>query len=132
MIVFCDTSALYALFSKEDAGAPHAHRVWNRLLEDGVRFVTTNYVAVETVSLLQARFGLESVRQFVEVLLSIVELRWIDAALHEAAIQRLFAANQRRVSLVDHSSFSFMTKYHITTAFSLDRDFAEHGFSLAD
>jgi len=45
--------------------------------------------------------------------------------------QRLFAQNNRNVSLVDCLSFEIMDSLEIKYAFAFDRHFEENGFTIA-
>ena len=92
--------------------------------------VTTNYVAVETVAVLQNRIGLEAVSDFVSGVLPLVEVVFVDAALHRRAVERLMRIDRRRVSLVDASSFEVINAYGISDILGLDSDFEDQGFRL--
>ncbi len=64
MTAFVDTSALLAVLHAADANHARAARSWRRLVEADERLVTTSYVLVETLALLQHRFGLGAVGDF--------------------------------------------------------------------
>ncbi len=66
MTVFVDTSALYAVFDRDDANHEAAKEVWAQLLRASATLFTSNYVLVETTALLQRRLGLAAVRRFHE------------------------------------------------------------------
>lgn len=65
MTVFVDTSALYALLDADDADCDLVRPIWDRGIDDGEGFVTTNYVLLETVAIVHQRLGLDAVRGFV-------------------------------------------------------------------
>jgi predicted nucleic acid-binding protein len=57
--------------------------------------------------------------------------RWfVDAALHQRGLDRLFRGDRWRVSLVDAVSFEVMDTEGIVEVLGLDSDFVEHGFRL--
>lgn len=130
--VFCDTSGFYALIDASESHHRVAAAAWERLIVDRYRLLTSNYVITETVALTHGRLGLKAVRAFLEGIKESVEVAWIDRTLHETAVDELFARNERRLSLVDCTSFALMRRNRIDAAFSIDRDFAAHGFTLFD
>jgi predicted nucleic acid-binding protein len=54
----------------------------------------------------------------------------VDEDLHQRAINALLAAGQRRLSLVDCTSFESMRQFGLRQAFAFDAHFAEQGFEL--
>jgi uncharacterized protein len=130
MVVFVDTSALLSLFDEDDGHHGAAVAAWTRLLNERAELCSTNYVRLETWSLLQARFGLEAVRTFDLAYLPVVEWRQVSEAQFAAAKTLVVTARRRRLSLVDATSFSVMRDEAITTAFAYDRHFREYGFKV--
>ena len=128
--VFCDTSGFFALLIQRDAAHAHAASAWNSLLESDFRPITTNYVVVESLTLLQNRYGLEDARKLSKIIDSLVEVSCITSAQHEATLAELFRTNRRKLSIVDCSSFTFMRHNRVDTAFAYDPHFEEHGFTL--
>ena len=90
--------------------------------------VTTNYVVVETTSLLGRRMGIETVRLFSERIVPLLQIYWVDLPLHDRAVAALLAANQRRLSLVDCVSFEVLRDLGIADVFTFDSDFQRQGF----
>jgi uncharacterized protein len=127
--VFVDTSALYA-FVDADADE-HVEAVTTMRALVGAEVLRTHsHVLVETFALIQHRIGMPAVRQLVEEVVPALEVRWVDATLHGRAVSALLAAQQRRVSLVDWTSFELMRDEAIDVAFAFDDDFAAQGFRL--
>jgi predicted nucleic acid-binding protein len=127
-VVFCDTSALFAVLDRDNEAHAEAARSWRALLASETQLFTTNYVVVEMAALLQHRLGLDAVRRFQLDMMPIVELEWIDQTAHDRAMQALLTANRRRLSLVDCASFDAMRRLGITTSFEFDQHFMEQGF----
>lgn len=127
MSVLVDTSALYALLVRDDPNHEAAEGAFGGIRERSP-LVTHSYVVVETVSLLQHRFGVAAVHRLVD-LLSPVEIVWVSEELHKPAMAALLAAPSRRLSLVDRVSFELMRDRAIAEAFAFDRDFAKEGFA---
>ena len=127
--LFVDTSALYALLDARDRYHRAAARVWRELLEDeSLVLLTSNYVVLETVALVQHRLGLEAVRVLQDDVLPVLTVIWVDKHLHESALTALLAAGKRHRSLVDWTSFELMRRHGLDVVFTFDRDFNEQGF----
>jgi uncharacterized protein len=127
---FVDTSALYAVLDAADEDHPAARGEWQRLLESGESLRTTNYVLVECCALVQNRLGMHGLQTFVTDVSPILQSEWIDEADHNAGIQAVLAAGQRRLSLVDCTSFLVMRRLGIEDAFTFDRHFQAQGFGM--
>ena len=130
MSVFIDTSAFIAVLNANDHFHPPAKDTWRDLLQQGVYLTCNNYILVETFALLGHRFGLEAVLLFQIDVMPIVEVIWVDEALHNRALSALLATDRRRVSLVDCTSFETMRHLGLSRAFTFDRHFAELGFEV--
>ena len=55
---------------------------------------------------------------------------FVDAALHQAGVQRCLAANRRNLSLTDCVSLEWMQPRQIVEAIAQDVHFAEAGIRL--
>lgn len=126
--MFIDTSAIYARLDADDQYHHQAVQVWADALRDNEPLVTTNYVVLETVSLLQRRLGMAALRAFVADALAVLDVEWVTMETHRAAFAALLAANRRALSLVDCVSFEVMRQLGLTVAFTFDADFAAYGF----
>jgi uncharacterized protein len=128
MNVFVDTSALYAVLDADDADHQVVVERWAKLIGDQSVLVTSSYVLVETISLVQHRLGMQAVRAFYENMLPMLRIQWVDERSHHAAMTALLTAARRQLSLVDCVSFELMRQLQIRTALTLDRHFREQGF----
>lgn len=131
-MIFVDTSALYAILDRDDAGHPAARGTWTKWLEadDGPKLIASNYILVETFALLQSRLGLDAVRSLMDDLIPVLTIEWISPDDHQAAVAMLRNANRRRLSLVDCSSFQIMRRLAVNEAFTFDKHFSEQGFRV--
>lgn len=129
MSVFIDTSAFLAVLDADDAHHEKAKGVWQKLLDADESLVTSNYVLVESVALLQSRSGMEAVRLLQEDVVPVLNILWVDEAMHSAGMSALLAAKRRRLSFVDCTSFEAMRKSGAKTAFTFDGHFKEQGFT---
>ena len=130
MSVYIDTSAFLAVFNADDRFHVRARSRWQQLVESGSPLLCNNYVLVETVAVLQNRLGVEAELAFQNNVWPILEILWVDEDLHQRAISALLAAGQRRLSLVDCTSFESMRQFGLRQAFAFDAHFAEQGFEL--
>jgi predicted nucleic acid-binding protein len=128
-MIFLDTSAIYAMADKSDPNHSAACEAFEAALKEGERFVTHNYVLLESVALLQSRLGLDLALLFLEEAKAF-EIEWVDEALHTEAKGELERIGRRQVSFVDCLSFVVMRRNGVETALAFDPDFAEQGFSL--
>lgn len=131
MMIFVDTSGLFALLVKNDFMHVRAKLNFAYFAQHRVQLLTSSFVLVETAALLQRRVGLEAVHDFQSKIMPLLEIIWIDSEWYTRAIQRLFALNNRNISLVDCISFEIMESREITHAFTFDRHFSEIGFTIA-
>lgn len=130
MSAFGDTSGFLALLDADEANHASAAETWRALVSGDEPVYTTNYVAVETISLLRHRAGVRAVRRFCEDILAFVEIAWVDEQVHERAIAMVLASSRRGPSLVDCTSFEIMRRLRIPAAIAFDRHFAEWGYGL--
>lgn len=105
MSVFVDTSAILAGLDKADQYHEAARAIWTDLLRGSEPLLTTSYVIVETMGVLQHRGGLSVVRRFLEEFFPALQIHWIIEPQHTAAVDLLLPTDRRQVSQVDCTSF---------------------------
>ncbi len=130
MTEFIDTSAFFALLDADDHNRDRARAHLGGLVEAEEALLTHEYVVVEATALIQRRLGLGALRRFVDDLLPLVEIAWVDEDLHREAREALLAAGRRTVSLVDWTSFLVMRRHGVRRAFTFDPHFGSEGFEV--
>lgn len=85
---------------------------------------------VETLALLQHRIGLLPVRDFVEHVMPVLSVEWVNESLHRRGAERLLREDRRHLSLVDCVSLEFMRSHNLRDTLALDTHFAEAGCRL--
>lgn len=130
MTVFTDTSGLYAVLDRDDSYHLAARQAWIAILSGLQTLVTSNYIVVETTALVQHRLGMQALQVFFNEIMPVLHLEWLSPIDHQAAVAAVLAANRRRLSLVDCSSFELMRRLGIGKAFSFDPHFKEQGFEV--
>lgn len=122
-----DTSGLLAYHSLRET--EHAEAVW--AFEASGRKLTHNYVLAEFVALVNVRKvprppALAFLRELrAHVLVDVV---WVDEALHNEALDLLEQRSDKGYSLCDAVSFLLMRQRGLTEALTTDRHFAQEGF----
>jgi predicted nucleic acid-binding protein len=130
MKVFVDTSALLAVICDLDENHAKASTCWIGAVTNGDELYCTNYILVETIALIQSRYGLSDVRRLEQDIVPILNIHWLTQEEHQEAMKEMFSANRRNLSLVDCASFVTMRKLRVNTAFTFDKHFHERGFAV--
>ena len=122
-----DTSGLLCLHHRHET---HHHDAYH-LFRTSARRILHNYVIAEFVALARARRlpRVPSLRFAAELLDNPgVELRWVDEALHRAALRFVLARPDKGYSLCDAVSFLVMRQYGVSQALTTDQHFEQEGF----
>jgi predicted nucleic acid-binding protein len=107
-----------------------AAAAWRELVTGHEVLVSSSYVSVETVALLQRRLGLEAVEDLHTDIAPLMHVLWVGAEVHQEAITMLLGARHRYLSLVDCVSFVLMRQHQCRAAFAFDRLFVEQGLTV--
>ena len=129
MSVFVDTSAVVGLLDEDDPRHDAVVAAWESLAGSG-RFVTSNYVVVESFAVAQRRLGMTAARTAHDAIFPLVETVFVSPEEHKIATAAFLTAGRRRLSFVDCASFELMRRRGIASALALDADFAEQGFEV--
>lgn len=130
--VFVDTSAVLALLISTDEVHQRAQRAFARLREGDASLITTSYVLLETYALLWRRVGPEAVAAFRDEFLPLLEVVWVDQALHERSLDALVSDGRSAFSLVDACSMIVAAEQRVDAVFAFDRHFNQAGFELVE
>lgn len=126
--LFVDTGAWYALANRLDC---HHKEAVAFLAATARPLLTTNYVAVETANLLNARAGHAAASTFLERLREskLVTVHHV-VPREELEAEAFFRRHaDKGWSLTDCSSFVVMGALGLREAFAFDRHFSQAGFS---
>lgn len=130
--VFVDTSAFYALASETDQEHATARAIREHLKREAAPLLTTNYVFLESVSLLQRRHGMGAAKRFGDFVGEEVDVVWITESQHRAAWEYWKQRGMRGLSLVDCSCVVVMRELGVRQVFGFDEQFRTAGFTLLD
>ena len=92
---------------------------FEHFVQSNTRLLTSSYVLLETLTLLQRRVSLETVWDFSRKIVPVLDVVWVDEGWHGRAMQRLHVERNRNVNLTDCLSFEIMEAREITTSFTL-------------
>ena len=129
MAIFVDTSGVFAFLDPGDGRHEPAGRFWIEAVNNGELLVTSNYVVLETFSLVQRRLGMAAARAFRDGAVPLLRVEWVDEPLHDRAVHAWLAAGRRQLSLVDCISFEVMRRLGLSRAFAMDAHFSTQGFT---
>lgn len=131
-MIFVDTSAWLALSDSHDRHHGEARELHRRIVNGKFgKQVTTNYVLVETLSIVRRRIGLPAAVSLAKIVRESkeVELYWVEPVHHQEAIKLMATRPDKQWSVTDCSSFVVMQSLGIQDAFAFDLDFSQAGFS---
>jgi predicted nucleic acid-binding protein len=103
---------------------------FSEILEEDNTLYSSNYIIVETIALVQNRLGINATRLFIQNILPLVNISWIDSTIHNTVINNLISLQYQEISLVDFSSFHIMRHHDIYNAFTFDNHFKSQGFKI--
>jgi len=126
--VFIDTSAFLAALDKGDKFHPEASKKWSVLASGKSALWTTDYVRLESWSIIQRRLGAEAVMVFQDDWLPLCKIHEVGPDGFERAAAQWRIAQRRNLSLVDLTSFDAMRQLAIRTVFAFDQHFQEMGY----
>ena len=127
--VFVDTGAWYALVDKKD---PDHEKAASFIRANAFPLITSNFIFSETVTLIRMRLGWTIAADFGKKLresgfVSLVSLKDEDEA---RAWEIFLKYKDKDFSYTDCTSFAFMERLRIDTAFSFDSHFRAMKFHV--
>lgn len=132
MSIFIDTGAFIALIDSDDEFHSAAANLFKEVVESDEKFFTSNYVLLETIFLLQREIGLPAVNDFRKFMLPLVNIIWVDEKINNDCLNNLIAAEKRKISLTDYSSFYILDSFKIGRVFTFDKHFKEKGYQILE
>jgi hypothetical protein len=128
--VFVDTSALVALFNKNDTHHLRAKTVLEKIREDRTRMLITDYIFDECVTTVLSAAGHQSAVTIGDFLLGsrIIEIVWLDNGMKLRAWEYFRRHSDKLFSFTDCTSFIVMKELRVNRFFSFDSDFRQAGF----
>ena len=128
MVIFVDTSAIFALVDRSDPAHGSTVEAFGQFTPGSL--VTHRYVVVEVAALARRRLGTGWIARIFDELLPTIDVAAVDDSTHHIALAEFRASGGAGPSLVDRTSFAFMRERDIESAFAIDRDFTVAGFNV--
>jgi hypothetical protein len=128
--VFMDSAGFLALWDAGDEHHASAVRLQEELARKRRRFLTTEYIVDETVTLLLVRHSQDAAADILDTIERSESLRleWIGPERFHAAATLFRKHADRQWSFTDCVSFVTMRELRIRDAFTTDHHFKQAGF----
>ncbi|MBA2431702.1 MAG: type II toxin-antitoxin system VapC family toxin [Chthoniobacterales bacterium] len=128
--VLVDSAGFFALWDATDQHHTAALRLQRELLRRGRRFLTTEYIVDETVTLLLVRHSHAAAADFLETIerSETLRLEWIGPERFHAASALFRKHSDKEWSFTDCVSFTTMRELRISEVLTTDRHFERAGF----
>ncbi len=136
--LFVDSSALVALGDDTDDHYKKADRFFRNQL-GATRFITSDFVLDETLTLLSRRIGATNAVAFATNAVAFAHgllasrayrVYYVDAALLAMSLDFLVKYADKGVSFTDATTMAFVRTQHISKVFTFDSDFRKLGFEV--
>jgi predicted nucleic acid-binding protein len=130
--MFVDTAGWMACADAADSAHGKAVAVRDAWLEGGGLFVTSDYVADETLTLLRIRLGIDAAEAWWRQVDGSSRVRWeyVNPARADKARDFFFRFRDKDFSFTDCTSFILMRELKLREALTTDRHFVQAGFGI--
>lgn len=130
--LFVDTAGWMACADESDPAHHKTVAVRDAWLEGGGFFVTSDYVADETLTLLRVRLGIEAAEAWWRQVDDSSHVRWEYVSLARADKARglFFRYRDKDFSFTDCTSFVLMRELKLREALTTDHHFVQAGFAI--
>ena len=131
-LLFVDTAGWMACADGSDPAHGKAVAVRDSWLEGGGLFVTSDYVADETLTLLRIRLGIDAAEAWWQQVDGSSRVRWEYVSLARADKARglFFRYRDKDFSFTDCTSFILMRELKLREALTIDHHFLQAGFGI--
>ena len=131
-LLFVDTAGWMACADGSDSAHSQAVAVRDAWLERGGLFVTSDYVADETLTLLRIRLGIDAAETWWQQVDGSSRVRWeyVSPARADKARGLFFRYRDKDFSFTDCTSFILMRELKLREALTTDHHFLQAGFGI--
>jgi len=131
-LLFVDTAGWMACADGSDPAHGRAVAVRDSWLEGGGVFVTSDYVADETLTLLRIRLGIDAAENWWQQVDGSSRVRWeyVSLARADKARSLFFRYRDKDFSFTDCTSFILMRELKLREALTTDHHFLQAGFGI--
>jgi predicted nucleic acid-binding protein len=131
-LLFVDTAGWMACADGSDPAHRKAVAIRDSWLEGGGCFVTSDYVADETLTLLRFRLGIQAAEAWWRQVDGSARVRWecVTPARADKARGLFFRYRDKDFSFTDCTSFVLMRELKVREALTTDHHFVQAGFGI--
>ena len=131
-LLFVDTAGWMACADGSDPAHGKAVAVRDAWLEGGGLFVTSDYVADETLTLLRMRLGIDAAEAWWQQVDGSSRVRWeyVHLARADKARSLFFRYRDKDFSFTDCTSLVLMHELKLREALTTDHHFLQAGFGI--
>jgi uncharacterized protein len=131
-LLFVDTAGWMACADGSDPAHGKTVVVRDSWLEGGGLFVTSDYVADETLTLLRIRLGIDAAETWWQQVDGSSRVRWeyVSLARADKARSLFFRYRDKDFSFTDCTSFILMRELKLREALTTDHHFPQAGFGI--
>lgn len=130
--IFVDTSFFKAIIDPKDEFHQDAKKIEQKINDEQIKLITSNYVLDESFTLIKTRCGLAIVDEFrkylteISSILKIIRVTMSD----EAGAWEWFLKDWSKLSFTDCVSFALMKRLKLTKVATFDNHFKRTGFKI--
>jgi len=128
--VFVDSDAFVALAKTDDSNHARAVKTFEKLKTQDVKFLTSNYVFAETITVISQQVGREQALSFIRAVKNVeapFPYRWVDSDIEGLALEIFSNQTSKNVSFVDCTNIAIIRKDTLNTIFSFDAVYRKNG-----
>lgn len=128
--IFLDTAGVLALWDSRDEHHKHAVKIQQEAARKKRRFVTTDYILDESVTLLLVRHSHPAASDFIDTIekTGFLKVEWSTSEKFFAATSLFRKHDDKDWSFTDCVSFVTMKELKLRDAFTSDHQFEEAGY----
>lgn len=133
--IFVDSDAFIALIKQDDSNHNRAKKIFYKLQDTKVTFITSNYVFSEVVTVLSQRVSKSSAVAFIQNMTSgesVFQIEWVDRKIEEEAIKIFMKQSSKNISFVDCTNIALIKIKSLDSIFSFDNDYKKNGIQLTE
>ena len=126
-----DTAGFLALWDEADERHGRAVRLQSELVRKHSRFLTTDYIVDETVTLLLVRHSHSAASDFLRTVTTSesLHLHWVTPDRFHTAAEFFARHADKEWSFTDCVSFDLMHELNVRDSFTTDQHFRQAGFN---
>ena len=131
--VFVDSDAFIASLKEEDTNHQRTREIFDKLFNQSIHFVTSNFVFAETITVLSQRISRQVAVNYIQTMTNeetpFTILR-ADETVEREAITVFLRQTSKNTSFVDCTNIVFMQLYRLDTIFSFDEVYRKNDIKM--